>query len=53
MIKIVQTLFAALVLTGTHLASADEGRKLPTIGLAIPVDPATDAPSLWRSAEKG
>jgi putative ABC transport system substrate-binding protein len=44
MSKIVQTLFVALVLTGLHLTSADEGPKLPTIGLAIPVDPATDAP---------
>ena len=25
-------------------AGADEARKLPTIGLAVPVDPATDAP---------
>jgi putative ABC transport system substrate-binding protein len=41
---VVRTILAALLLTGAHLASADEGRKLPTIGLAIPVDPATDAP---------
>src|SRR5262245_39541326 len=27
-----------------HDASADETRKLPTIGLAIPVDAAADAP---------
>jgi putative ABC transport system substrate-binding protein len=26
------------------LTTADEGRKLPTIGFAVPVDPATDAP---------
>jgi putative ABC transport system substrate-binding protein len=33
-----------LVAIGSGLAYADEGRKLPTIGLAVPVDPATDAP---------
>jgi putative ABC transport system substrate-binding protein len=33
-----------LAAIGFGLAYADEGRKLPTIGMAIPVDPATDAP---------
>ena len=44
MIKFVRTILAVLTLTGGHLASADETPKLPTIGLAIPVDAATDAP---------
>ena len=45
MIKlVVRTVLAALVLTGAHSVFADEGRRLPTIGLAIPVDAATDAP---------
>lgn len=45
MIKlVVRTILTALALTATYLAFADEGRKLPTIGLAIPVDSATDAP---------
>jgi putative ABC transport system substrate-binding protein len=43
-IKCVWTILFASVLTGAQLAAADESRKLPTIGLAIPVDPATDAP---------
>jgi putative tryptophan/tyrosine transport system substrate-binding protein len=41
---LVRSILAALVLTGTHPALADEDRKLPTIGLAIPVDAASDAP---------
>lgn len=45
MIKlVVRTLLSALMLTGAHSAAADEARKLPTVGLAIPVDAATDAP---------
>lgn len=45
MIKLfVGTILAALALTGPYLASANEGRRLPAIGLAIPVDPDTDAP---------
>ena len=32
------------VAMGPVLTAADEGRKLPTIGFAVPVDPATDAP---------
>ena len=43
-IKLVRTILAALLLTGAHPAFADEDRKLPTIGLAIPVDAASDAP---------
>ena len=35
---------AAVVLSVAYLASADENRKLPTIGLAVPVDPGSDAP---------
>ena len=33
-----------LVVISSGFAHADEGRKLPTIGMAVPVDPATDAP---------
>ena len=45
MIKfVVRTTLSVLVLAGAHPAFADEGRKLPTIGLAIPVDAASDAP---------
>ena len=40
----VRTILAALLLAGVYVASADENRKLPTIGLAIPVDPSSDAP---------
>ena len=43
-IRLVWTVLAAAVLAGLHLAHADEGRRLPTIGLAIPVDAAADAP---------
>src|SRR5262245_4943656 len=43
-IKLVHTVLAALVVIAAHQASADEGRKLPIIGLAIPVDASTDAP---------
>jgi len=44
MITLVRTILAVLVLAGAQLAVADESRKVPTIGLAIPVDPSTDAP---------
>jgi putative tryptophan/tyrosine transport system substrate-binding protein len=41
---VLRTILSALVLTGANPALADEGRKLPTVGLAIPVDAASDAP---------
>jgi putative ABC transport system substrate-binding protein len=44
MIKFVLAVLAALMLMASHASSADEGRRLPTIGLAIPIDTATDAP---------
>jgi len=34
----------ALVLSAVQISSADENRRLPSIGLAIPVDPGSDAP---------
>src|SRR6476619_4505361 len=43
MIRLVQTILAALMLVGVHLACADESRK-PIIGLVVPVDASTDAP---------
>ena len=42
--RLAQGVFVALVALSSVLASADERRKLPTIGFAVPVDPATDAP---------
>ena len=44
MIKLVSTILASVVLTAVQPAAADQERKLPTVGLAIPVDKATDAP---------
>ena len=44
MIKLVRTTLVAVVLTWVQLAAADESKKLPTVGLAIPVDQSTDAP---------
>ena len=44
MIKLVSTILTSVALTAVQPAAAEEGRKLPTVGLAIPVDRATDAP---------
>jgi putative ABC transport system substrate-binding protein len=44
MIKLVWTTLAVVLLMSAQLGSADESSKLPTIGLAIPIDAATDAP---------
>ena len=44
MIKAVRVIFTTLLLAATALAFADENRRLPTIGLAVPVDPGSDAP---------
>jgi putative tryptophan/tyrosine transport system substrate-binding protein len=41
---VIYSLLIAAMAMGAALTAADEGRKLPTIGHAIPVDPATDAP---------
>jgi ABC-type uncharacterized transport system substrate-binding protein len=41
---VVHGLLIGSLAMGPVLTSADEGRKLPTIGFAVPVDPATDAP---------
>ena len=41
---ICKSILIALLTVGSGVAFADEGRKLPTIGLAIPVDQSTDAP---------
>jgi len=37
-------LVAVFLLTYAHVSSADEVRKLPKIGIAVPVDPVTDVP---------
>jgi putative tryptophan/tyrosine transport system substrate-binding protein len=37
-------ILAFVLLAAVQPASADEGKKLPTVGLAIPVDQTTDAP---------
>lgn len=37
-------LVAAFLLTHAHVSSADDVRKLPKIGIAVPVDPVTDVP---------
>ena len=42
-IKPVWTVLFAAVLAAAQLEAAEETKKLPTVGLAIPVDPATDA----------
>jgi putative ABC transport system substrate-binding protein len=42
-IKLISIIVASGALTTVQPAVADEGRKLPTVGLAIPVDQATDA----------
>jgi len=44
MIAVVRRIVVGTLLLVAIVAAADEPRKLPTIGLAIPVDPATDAP---------
>lgn len=44
MITLIRVIVAALVLAAAYMASAGESRRLPTIGLAIPVDPGSDAP---------
>src|SRR5262245_46013850 len=43
-IKLLHTILAASLVIAAHQASSDESRKLPTIGQAVPVDPASDAP---------
>jgi putative tryptophan/tyrosine transport system substrate-binding protein len=43
-IKAVRVICTTVLLAATALASADENRRLPTIGLAVPVDPGSDAP---------
>jgi len=42
---IVQTLVVTAVLMSPRFASGEEGRTLPMIGLAIPVDQVSDAPA--------
>ena len=42
--SVVLAVLATLILAGTLPIFAEEARKLPTVGLAIPVDAATDAP---------
>src|SRR5438552_17988417 len=41
---VVPIILSALVLIGTNPTFADEIQKLPTIGLAVPIDAASDAP---------
>jgi putative ABC transport system substrate-binding protein len=41
---LMRAIVGALMLSAAVLASGDENRKLPTIGLAIPVDRGSDAP---------
>jgi putative ABC transport system substrate-binding protein len=43
-IKLVARILVAALVALAYEGSADDKRNLPTIGLAIPVDPATDAP---------
>jgi len=38
------TVLVVLLVTAAHVACADEDRKLPAIGLAIPIDAASDTP---------
>lgn len=42
--KLVRTILVAGMLSAVPLAAPDEGKKLPTVGIVIPVDQATDAP---------
>ncbi|HKQ26765.1 MAG TPA: ABC transporter substrate-binding protein [Burkholderiales bacterium] len=42
--KLLRFILVAGMLTAVPLAAPDEGKKLPTVGLAIPVDRVTDAP---------
>src|SRR5689334_11122369 len=42
--KFVRAIMVAGLLTTVPLAAPDEGTKLPTVGMAIPVDESTDAP---------
>ena len=42
--SVVHGLLITSVAMGPVLTSADEGRKLPAIGLAVPIDSATDVP---------
>ena len=44
MSKLVRLIFVILLATGAHLTCAQEDRKLPTVGLAIPIDSTSDAP---------
>jgi putative ABC transport system substrate-binding protein len=41
---VIHAWLAAFVAVNVQVAIADEARRLPTIGLAVPVDPATDTP---------
>jgi putative ABC transport system substrate-binding protein len=43
-ITLTRAIALALVLSAAPPASADQNAKVPTIGLAIPVDPGSDAP---------
>lgn len=44
MVKLVSAILAAVVLTAVDPAVTGESKKLPAVGLAIPVDQPTDAP---------
>lgn len=41
---VIQIILVVLPTIGIRLVSADQGQKLPTIGMVIPVDPSADAP---------
>lgn len=42
--RLVRATLVTGMLAAVSLGAADEGKKLPTVGMAIPVDRATDAP---------
>ena len=42
--RLLRAILVAGMLTSVPLAAPDEGKKLPTVGMVIPVDRATDAP---------
>ena len=42
--EISKTILITLLVIGSRVVPADQGKKLPTIGMAIPVDQSTDAP---------
>jgi putative ABC transport system substrate-binding protein len=42
--RFVRAILISGMLTAVPLAASDEGTKLPTVGMAIPVDEVTDAP---------